>query len=53
MDLTFVLPISATHNQINSDKAASAKRSKPLPIIAVALLQSIFNTGWEILFTPK
>lgn len=53
MDLTLVLLISATHNQINSDKAASGKRSKPLPIIVVALLQSIFNTSWEILFTPK
>ena len=52
-DLTLVLLISATHNQINSAKAASGKRSKPLPIIVVALLQSIFNTSWEILFTPK
>lgn len=44
VDLTPVLLTSAPHNQLNSDKAASAKRSKPLPIIVAALLQSIFNT---------
>lgn len=44
MDLTLVLLTSASHIHINSDKAASGKRSKPLPRIVVALLQSIFNT---------
>lgn len=44
MYLTLVLLTSASHNHINSDKAASGKRSKPLPRIVVALLQSIFNT---------
>lgn len=44
MDLTLVLLTSVSHNHIKSDKAASRKRLKPLPIIVVALLESIFNT---------
>lgn len=44
MDLILIVLTSAPHNQINSDKAASGKSSKPVPIIVVALLWSIFNT---------
>jgi len=48
MDVILLVLSSAPHNQMNSDKAASGRRSKPLPIIAVALLWSNLNTVAKI-----